>query len=240
MVFVPHALGQISPVIQERSLATNALAFNVGGGSVEDSDSDSAPDFGPFFRTITSVALGAGGANASANAVHESQIGATSITGLLGAHCIAVTGGNTAPAQADAETTLLFIFNLTESSPIQFQARGELDLVGRNENGEPSDLFGWARVRLINAITEEPIAALNLMDDHAGEGTEFSGTLPAGQYAILASAKAFVFSPDLLGPPPRSGTGDAQVTFSLTVVPAPATSALLALAGLVGVRRRRN
>lgn len=237
---VPTSLAQINAVMAERSLMTSATASNVGGGSVEDFDSDFTEGTSPFIRTIAANAAGIGGALANGTAIQDSDISSTRIYGDLEAHGSAFTGSNIAPAQADAESNLLFIFNLTEATPIEFFARGKVTMVGRNEDGEPSDLYGWSRVRLINADTEEPLALLNLMMDKVSDEVEFNGTLAAGRYAIIASTKAFVYSADLLGPPPRSGLADSEMSFSLTVVPTPGAATLMLLAGLGATRRRRN
>lgn len=234
---VAPATAQISPVVQERSVLVDAMAFTAGGGSDDDRESAEAVNFGLFNRTVK-VSASQPTALARAFALQESSLSSTQVSGRLEA-TITVSSGAASAAQSDADSSLLFIFDLTAATPIEFRASASLLLRGRNENGEPSDLFGWSRVRLINASTEEAFASINLTGDDAREDASFDGMLPAGRYAILASTKAFAFSPDLLGPPLRSGGGDADLSFSLTVIPAPGAAAV-GMAGLLCVARRRR
>lgn len=229
------AMGDLSPVIQERSVQTQVMVSS--GQSA--SDMDEAGTFGPFSRTVTSGITGAAGASADATASQTSSIGAAGITGQLSALGAAATGATFITGDANSQSNLLVIFSLSESTPVQFLAAGSLAFVGRNPDGEPSDLSGLSRVRLINAVTEEVISGFQLNGDAATDSAMFSGTLAPGQYVILASAQMHVFSADLLGPPARSGSGTANASFSLTIVPAPGAAALFGISGLFAVRRRR-
>jgi hypothetical protein len=231
---------QISPVLQERSVGAAAQAFHVGGGRDQDQESEVAPDFGLFERSVTAAAFSASGAWALGVGSQTSALNATQIQARMFASSTAQTGAMSAPAQADAESSLLFIFYLDAPTPIAFRATADLTLRGRNENGEPSDLFGWARVRLINAVTEEPFALLNLTDNTPAADAAFDGTLAAGRYAILASVRAFVYSPDLFGPPSGTGTVDAGVYFTLATVPSPGVAAWVVCGGILVGRRRRG
>jgi hypothetical protein len=234
MSMAPLASAQITPVIQERFVQTQA---DVSSGQ-SSSDFDEAATFDPFLRSLSSSITGANGAGADAAAGQDSAFTAAMVTGTLSAGGAVRTGATFITGESNAQSSLLFIFNLDQATPIQFTANGSLSYVGRNPSGEPSDLFGAARVRLVDAITEEMIAGFQLFSDPGTDAAAFNGTLPAGQYAILAYAQLHAFSADLLGPPPRSGSGDANVSFSLTV-PAPAAPALLGIGLLAFSSRRR-
>jgi hypothetical protein len=230
----PLASAQLTSVEQERFVQTQA---DVSSGQ-SSSDYDEATTFGPFFRNLSSSITGANGAGATATAGQNSALSSTLVTGTLSAGGAVQTGTTFITGESSAQSSLLYIFNLGQAAPIQFAANGSLSYIGRDPNGEPSDLFGAARVKLINAITEDVIAGFQLFSDPGTDSASFNGMLPAGQYAILAFAQLHAFSADLLGPPPRSGSGDANVSFTL-IVPSPAAPALLGI-GLVALSRRRR
>jgi hypothetical protein len=233
----PQLAAQISYVTQERTIATRAIAYNPDGTNVEESDSAEAADFGVFNELRDSEALSLDSSHALSIGSQASQLGVSSITATMSVNSSARNGNIGFPGQAEAETNFLCIFNLAEAAEVEFNAFGNLDLFGRNENGEPSDLHGWSRLRLINAITEEPIAAFNIMEDEGEDRINFRGMLQPGQYVILANLRTFVFSADLQG---GLGTGDGSVVFQLNVVPAPSVGATaLAMGGLL-LRRRRS
>jgi len=231
----PVALAAISPVLQERSV--QSLATVSSGGS--SSDFAEATNFAPFIRTANAAITGAAGAGAESASSQNSALTDTSITAALTANSAARTGATFDVGESDAQSNLLFIFNLTSATAIDFTASGSLSFVGLNPNGEPSDLYGTASVRLLDGITQDLIAGFTVFGGPGTDSASFSGTLPAGQYAILAAARTYAYSADLLGPPPRSGSGAADATFSLTIVPTPGTSALLALGFFAPFRRRR-
>lgn len=230
----PLASAQLTSITQERFVQTQA---EVSSGQ-SSSDFDEATTFGPFVRNLSSTITGANGAGATATAGQNSAFSSTLVTGTLSAGGAVQTGTTFITGESSAQSSLLYIFNLDQAAPIQFNANGSLSYVGRNPDGEPSDLYGAARVRLINAITEEQIAGFQLFSDPGTDSATFSGMLPAGQYAILAYTQLHAFSADLLGPPPRSGSGTANVSFSLAV-PSPAAPTLIGI-GLVGLARRRR
>lgn len=230
------AAGQIVPVTQERSVQTAATVSS--GDST--GDYDEAADYGPFVRTLTSSVTGAAGAGATAVASQNSSLGSALITGTLGAHAEVSTGATFVTGESDVHSNLLIIFNLAAPTPVQFNAAGSLQYLGRNPNGEPSDLSGIASVRLLDGITEDLIAGFQFFDTPVSDSVTFNGTLPAGQYVILATAQMHAFSADLLGPPPRSGSGGAGASFTLTVVPAPGASAVIGVGMLWLARRRRS
>jgi hypothetical protein len=230
----PLASAQLVSVNQERFVQTQA---QVSSGQ-SSGDFDEATTFGPFVRNLSSSVTGANGAGADATASQSSTFGSTLVTGTLSAAGDVKTGTTFITGESDAQSSLLYIFNLGQTSPVEFTANGLLAYVGRDPNGEPSDLFGTARVRLINAVTEDVIAGFQLFDDPGTDSASFNGVLPAGQYAILAYAQLHAFSADLLGPPPRSGSGNANVSFSL-IVPSPGAPVLLGMSLLALSRRRR-
>lgn len=225
---------QISPVTQERFVQTQA---NVSSGE-SSGDFDEATTFGPFLSNLSSVVTGPNGAGATATASQDSAFSAALVTGTLSAGGAVQTGSTFVTGESNSQSSLLYIFNLDQATPIQFTASGSLSYFGRNPDGEPSDLYGAARVRLIDAISEDLIAGFQLFSDPGTDSATFNGILPAGQYAILAYAQLYAFSADLIGPPPRSGSGEADVSFSLAV-PSPAAPALLGM-GLFALSRRRR
>jgi hypothetical protein len=235
VVLAPCAAGQIMPVIQERTVQTQVMVSS-GGSS---GDFDEAATFSPFTRTITSSVTGAAGAGADASAAQDSTLGSALVTATLGAHSAGRTGSTFVTGESDAQSTFLFIFSLSDPATIRFRAAGGLAFVGRNPEGDPSDLSGLATVRLLDAITEDLVAGFQLNGEAASDSASFDGTLPAGRYALLATVRTHAFSADLLGPPPRSGSGDANASFSLAVVPAPGACALLAV-GVLALPRRRT
>lgn len=235
--FAPHAAAQFSPVTQERSALTN-VSVSSGASS---GDSAEATDFGLFTPSLTSTITGAAGASATANAAQTSSFSPTLIFGDLSASSAVATGATFVTAESDGSSSLLFIFDLAVPTEIAFTASGAMSFVGTNPDGEPSDLYGAARVRLLDADTSDQIAGFQLFGpDGASDSAIFSGTLPAGSYVILAFASTHAFSADLLGPPARSGSGEASVTFSFALIPAPGAAALLGLGTLTLARRRRT
>jgi hypothetical protein len=233
---VSSAPAQIIAVTQERSVAANA---GVSSGA-QDGGSAEAPNFGPFVRTLSFSVTGPNGAGADATAAQDSALGSTLITANLSASCAARTGLTFVTGDSTAISSFLFIFNLSAATPVIFTASGSLAYIGRNPDGEPSDLDGMASVRLLDADTQDLISGFTLNHEPGSDSATFGGMLPAGQYVILATTQMHAFSADLLGPPPRSGSGQAGVQFSLTAVPGPGAGAGLVLAiGLGAMRRRR-
>jgi len=228
------ASAQITSVIQERFVQTQA---DVSSGQSA-GDFDEASTFGPFLSNLSSSVTGPNGAGATATAGQNSAFTAAVVTGTLTAGGAVQTGTTFITGESNSQSSLLYIFNLAQAAPIEFTANGSLSYVGRNPDGEPSDLYGAARVRLIDAITMDLIAGFQLFSDPGTDSAAFSAMLPAGQYAILAYAQLHAFSADLVGPPARSGSGIANVSFSLSV-PAPAAPALLGI-GLLAISRRRR
>jgi hypothetical protein len=234
LVLCTQAIAQIVPTGQERSVLTTA---ELGNGTSDGNFVDS-PDFGPFAQSISTQLTGPGGAVADSFASQTSSISSSAVSGTLASSINVVTGSTFVTAQGRGRSNFLLLFSLSQASPVEFIAGGSIVLRGVNPNGDPSDLYGRASVRLLNADTEDQIAGFTLFPSAGSDSASFSGTLPAGSYALLATAESFGFSPDLLGPPVRSGSGQAQVNFSLTV-PAPASAVLVGLGGLLAVRRRR-
>lgn len=239
LAVVPCAMGQIVNIAQERSAMTSVNVRTIGGGEMSDNDADGTENAGPFVRNLNSTAASTDGGFANATAQHQSSFSATQISGFLLSGVGVQTGSAPSIAEADSGSGFLSIFMLTEASPVRFTATGELELLGRNMDGEPSDLYGYARLRLVNSITEEIIASFNLMDDFSTDSINFEGVLPAGQYALLGSVKAYAFSPDLVGPPSGSGNGKAEIEFSFNVVPTPGAAAAVLMGGVFAIRRRR-
>ena len=230
-----NAAAQFIPVTQERSALTSV---SVSSGA-SNGDSAEATDFGLFSPSLTSTITGAAGASATANAAQTSSFSPTLIFGDLSASSAVATGATFVTAESDGASNLLFIFDLAAPTEIAFTASGSMSFVGTNPDGEPSDLYGAARVRLLDADTMDQVAGFQLFGpDAATDSAFFSGTLPAGSYAILAFASTHAFSADLLGPPARSGSGEASVSFSFALIPAPSAAALLGLGTLALARRR--
>lgn len=232
----PLAAGQISSIDQERSVESDVM---VSSGAA-DSGADAAANFGPFVRSILRSVNGAGGAKADALANQDSALTSSAVTGSLLARCAANTGATFITGDATAQSDFLYIFSLAAPTQVNFSASGALSYIGRNPDGEPSDLSGLSRVRLLDSNTLDMIAGFQLFDEPGTDSASFIGTLPAGAYVILASAHMHAFSADLLGPPPRSGSGEASASFSLTVVPSPGAAAVLGIGGLAMARRRRQ
>ena len=233
-VMAAGAFGQIVATDQERSVVA---ASELGNGS-SDGDFDSALNFGPFVRSLSVPLSGPGGAFAESSASQNTVIGGAGVTGLLSASANVATGSTFVTGQGMGRSSYLLLFSLSQASPVQFLASGSILLNGVNPDGEPSDLYGRASVRLINAGTDELVSGFTLFPEAGSDSASFNGMLPAGSYALLATAESFAFSADLLGPPARSGSGQSQVEFSLTV-PSPSGLALLGLGGVLAVRRRR-
>ena len=230
-----YAAGQISSVLQERRVQTQVTVSS--GGS--NGDFAESMDFGPFLRSLSSIVLGAGGSSADASAAQDSTLTSGGVSGFLSAGSVVRTGSTFVTGEGDGTSSFLYIFNLAAPTAIQFRAEGNLSYIGRDPNGEPSDLFGTASVRLLDGITMDLIAGFTLFSDPGFDSASFDGTLPSGQYVILASARLHAFSADLLGPPARSGSGVADASFSLNVIPSPGVSALLGMGVLAMARRRR-
>jgi hypothetical protein len=213
--FAPLASAQISLVTQERFVLASS---SVTSGPQID-DSDEALNNGPYLHTANAAVTGVAGADAIGSAFQDTALTATIIRGSLSASTQAHTGATFDVGESAGQSSILYIFNLTAATAIQFTANGELAFIGQDPNGEPSDLYGISSVQLLDGVTEDPISGfqMNAGSPAGTNSAHFSGTLPAGQYVILAKAQTHVYSADLLGPPPRSGSGTATTSFTLTV-----------------------
>lgn len=231
----PCAFAQFAPITQERSVQYTAQLTS----GQESSGSQEAPDFGPFAGEVGGSVANTSGAFASGAALQNSAITSNSITGSLSTSGNVVTGSTFVVGQSDATSALLIIFSLAADTPVAFSASGAMSFIGINPDGEPADLYGVTRVSLMDANTMDPIAGFQFQGGDYSNGSNFVGTLSAGTYAILARSEFHAYSADLIGPPNRSGSGESSASFRLTVVPAPASAALLA-AGLLGATRRRR
>ncbi|HYE63413.1 MAG TPA: hypothetical protein VD997_15585 [Phycisphaerales bacterium] len=232
------ALGQFAPTGQERSTVASAVL----GNGAEGFDGSSAPGMGPWSHTAAASRSEVNGGGAEGSAGHNTTVSSSLISGSLTASTLVRTGSTFITGEAQGHSSFLALFSVAAPTPVSFTGGGSVVLNGLNPDGEPSDLYGRARVQLINADTDEPVAGFLIFPGPGSDGFTFSGTLPAGNYALMANAFSYAFSADLLGPPARSGGGETSVNFALTVVPTPSAAALLGLAGVVGVaggRRRR-
>lgn len=228
----PHAAAQFIPVTQERYVQT---AATLTSGPAAD-DYAEATDFGHFDTLLSSSLLGVVGATAE----QDSAFSPSLIAGSLIASCGVAIDSPFGLGEAEGTTNLLFIFDLAAPTHVSFVASGEMSFVGTNPDGEPSDLYGAARVRLLNADTSDQIAGFQLFGtDYAADSASFSGTLPAGSYVILAHAFTHIFGNDFHVGSARSASGVAYVDFAL-VIPAPSAAALLGLGTLALARRRRS
>jgi hypothetical protein len=212
------ALGQITASSVERSVST----FSELGNGASDGNGDGSSLAGAFDRSLSTILPGPGGAGADSFATQQSMVSPATVWGTLSAANSVKTGSTFVTGQGQGMSSFLLLFNLAAPTAVTFTASGSIVLNGVNPDGEPSDLYGRAYVRLINADTEEEISGFTLFPT-AGTGSDsFDGTLPAGSYALLAQAFSFGFSADLLGPPARSGNGNSQVQFNLSVASPPA------------------
>jgi len=96
-------------------------------------------------------------------------------------------------------------------------------------NGE----YSVADFSLVNTDTSAVIAASSTDTDFLT--FDASGTLSAGNYALIADATSWVDRTFATG----FGDATSTVSFELTIVPAPGSAALLGLGGLLAIRRRR-
>jgi hypothetical protein len=207
------AFGQFVPFTQERSVSTDAT---MSSGEHHE-DLVEAGDFGLFDRSIGSSVTGAAGASADARASQTSNLTTSTATGTLAAGSDVRTGSTFVVGEAGAHSNLLYIFEVEAATEVQFTASGSLELFGRNPDGEPADLYGLVRARLVDAATEETIAGFSIgPQDEGTDQASFSGTLEPGIYVIIASAQSYGYSADLIGPPARTGWAQANVEFALT------------------------
>jgi hypothetical protein len=228
-------LAQITYSTHERSYST-AVALGNGVDDFGSADSDSAS---PFVGTVNRGVAEPNGGGAEGTAGQNSTTSSSSIIGSLSAFGAVRTGSSFVTGEATSQSNFLVLFSLAAPTPVLFTGNGSVALTGVNPNGEPSDLYGRARLQLVNADTLDPVAGFNIFPEAGVDSVNFNGVLPAGNYALSAQAFSYAFSADLLGPPARSGSGQSDVNFSLTVVPAPSAMALLGLAGVFAGRRRR-
>ncbi|HLO42148.1 MAG TPA: PEP-CTERM sorting domain-containing protein [Phycisphaerales bacterium] len=235
LAIAPAAWAQFSPITQERSVQGSAQLTS----GEESSGAQEAIDFSLFSGDVSRGVKGADSASASVSAIQNSTISADTITGSLSASGSVVTGSSFVVGQSDGFSAFLVIFSVGADTQVNFAASGSMKFLGINPDGEPADLYGVTRVSLVNADTFDPIAGFQFQGGDYTNDAQFSGTLAAGTYAILARAEFHGYSADLLGPPARSGSGESSASFRLTVVPAPASAVLFA-AGLMGAARRRR
>lgn len=229
------AYAQFLPNSAERFNAASAAL----GNGLDDADGDNFSAMGPWVHTANVGVAEPNGGGAESTASQNSMVSGNLVSGSLNALTSVRTGSTFITGEGQSQSNFVFIFSLAAPTPVSLTGNASINLVGVNPDGEPSDLYGRAHVKLLDGDTSDEIAGISLFPSAGSLTLSYSATLPAGNYVLLANAFSYAFSADLLGPPARSGSGNSHVDFSLTVVPAPGAAMVLGLGGLLAARRRR-
>ena len=212
-------------------------------GSDSQTDSASAPDFGPY--TQTTAATGQMSADfASASADQTSTTG-TAAFGLQGHLTLQVSAsGITTPSTTTSTGRTQYEFTFDVSAPTTFTITGTLDaafaeplppfpdfedLVATAELDDEST--GGAQVFLFGVRTNTTLPLSSHTD------VNWSGTLQPGRYAFGALARGNLGFPG--GSLPYNDQGMAEYNLSVVATPEPGAVGLMALGAGVVVRRRR-
>lgn len=178
-----------------------------------------------LFDNLTEAFYWEGDAGGSSYADQETTIGTGSFGGMVDA--AANTQGNGSGFSFHgAQSHFSVIFSVSTAS--DYTLDGWVNAWG-TINGEHS----VADFSLINTDTNMVISATSTDTDFIAFSE--SGVLAAGNYELIADATSWVDRTF------ETGFGDATstVNFSLNIVPAPSSIALLGFGGLVSIRRRR-
>lgn len=233
----------LTALSQTRSVEANAAA-SVRGDSDSQSDSESAPDFGPFGSTVDPLAIAIVGADiaiAQGVADQQSSIGLGAIT-ASGEASVSLTllPGVGGLAEADGESLFDVTFDVVE--PGDYSLTGLVDTQAIVTGGADIPL-------LTNGITFIDVGnATTLFQTLTGDELfGVSGSLGPGSYRLLAFAAADTTqASSLTSPMTVNGLSAFSFNFAFTPsrIPEPGSSlALFAIAagalGLVPVRVRR-
>ena len=210
---VPIALGRsatalsIVPVAQVRTVSADAQA---APPSTMDSDSRSAPDFGPFDETASAnVVLSDASANGTAS--QHSEIGALSVTASGGVDATSSSTGCTGCFSASSGgSNFSFTFDLPEPSP--YTLSGFLQAYVPSAGPSAS-----SQVVLTDVATNQTIASA-FADENTPLGfPDSSGVLPAGRYRLDANSVVSQYGL----------YASASFNFTFTLIPEPSTGVLL-------------
>lgn len=206
----------IQPVSQDRRVSTSV---SVDDGILSDSDSDSlsAPDFGPFDETAQASAS-IPGRTATATAFQRSTIGSDTVSADGAVSAFTTDGFDDATARSFFEIT----FDITQRLP--FELIASVTNFVDDESNSSVDV-------LLRGGPGDQVIGQTRVDSSLSDNFLFaSGVLEPGSYVLRASAS--------LVPPATGGdtwSGDYSLSFS--VVPEPSSFLLLG-SGLLLVARR--
>jgi hypothetical protein len=241
----PSTATALTLVDQGRRVSAVAGFFPSGfGDPTFDSDTEVAPDFGPF------VATASAGANlASASASQSSTI---TLLGSAGLSVIATGVGEAGASNitlfpgfgsGTGTSDLSLTFALDEPMPFELSA----SISGSTVVFPPPDLGGMggmsARIALLDG-TGAVVAELARSSPHGSPPSQFdetelfSGILQPGTYTLRARAEG-IAAADQYFPGPESGF--ASFGLELSIVPEPAPAGLVALGlALLAARRKAS
>ncbi|MBX3363502.1 MAG: hypothetical protein KF866_01945 [Phycisphaeraceae bacterium] len=208
----------IVPVSQYRGVDVEGYVHNaIVSGVDQDEESRTAYDFGLFDRSVT-VDVSVGTMYSGASSSQQSLI-APWLVAAVGSTSVSL--GDVLPdsaAQAMAESSLEFVFDLLAPSTVRFDAQVSAlnDLLGVDLYS--ADFSFWISVGW--GLTEE---------------AAFAGVLMPGRYVISAFGQTYLegYPED----PPQTAVASWGLRFQ--IVPGPGVLAVLAAGGMAAARRRR-
>lgn len=208
----------IVPQSQDRSITAFADSDSQFGGYQSDSQSASAPDFGPWSESVTALLP-----LSNANAAQNSTIGDAAVFGTGSASTFA--GGDLGSNTSAAASSDLFVtFRVT--IPATFSISG--GLASNSSSIAPTEyatfVFGGAEGPIYSQTADMFNPSVTLLA---------SGSLLPGVYTIEAHANSYNQGGAGVG----TNSGSANWDVDLKFVPEPGT-VFFALVGVVGLRRR--
>ncbi len=203
----------ISLVSQSRSVATSAAL-----PPITDSHSDSAPDFSPWTRTVSSTA-GTGNPGATASASQNSSISTSTISAVMQMSAQRLGTNST----GSASSMLNVVFDVLDT-PAPYSIIFSSAIAGDNSGaaasadltGPSGSVFSWSRHIFNNSWPTSPR----------------SGTLPVGRYTLGLSVGSSTGFGDQIGP-------SGSINWNMSI-PAPGAAVAFTCAGLFAARRRRG
>lgn len=207
----------INPVSQTRTISAYAIDCDLGGSCPSDSQSDSAPDFGPFTSSVTAQVDVNGLFSASAS--QGSSIGSDTVSAGVSSNADLI--GFPTYGYRSADSRFELTFDVLQAVSFTLDGYGEV------HETDPGPV-AFARVALTGGPGNQTIVDVSATD---GPFAVFpnEGLLLPGRYTLIAEAQ---ISTDFPG-------SSAYADFELTVVPEPCTGLLLA-AGLLALAARRR
>lgn len=212
LLCAPARADLLSPTFQHRY----TIAFAQFDGLPPDSDTMTAPDFGPF----ASVASASFGPQITASATQDTTITGSSIFGSCSAQSMSVPTNPQTSASASSILEVRFLI----TSTVDYDLSGMFSAFGSNQ------ALANPILHLSQGDTNGPTIELVVAPSQSTASFQRTGTLQPGVYTLWAN----IFSSAMNNNSPYS----VDLDFNFALTPSPGAWSLM-LFGLIGPRRRR-